>query len=154
MPKPRRIPTIEENVAALEYGDRAAARTGPAPDPGTDTQTYREAAALTEAVLNLHPDVGEALLRAFRAGYLDIPHCLHPDNRDRTRSRVGDDGRLLWDRTGALPIGRITGSQRSRPVTSTGLLEDLSYMRRRFAEAAVEHHAPLPVRGTPGTGAG
>jgi len=150
----RRIPTIEENVAALEYADRAAALTGRAPDPGADTQTYREAAALTEAVLNLHPDIGEALLRAFRAGYLDIPYCLHPDNRGETRGRIGDDGRLLWERTGALPIGRIAGSHRARPVTSAGLLEDLSYMRRRFDEVAVEHRTPLPVPGTRGTGAG
>ncbi|EFL23200.1 methylaspartate mutase subunit E (MutE) superfamily protein [Streptomyces himastatinicus ATCC 53653] len=150
----RRIPTIEENVAALEYADRTAALTGRAPDPGADTQTYREAAALTEAVLNLHPDIGEALLRAFRAGYLDIPYCLHPDNRGETRGRIGDDGRLLWERTGALPIGRIAGSHRARPVTSAGLLEDLSYMRRRFDEVAVEHRTPLPVPGTRGTGAG
>ncbi|MET8178962.1 methylaspartate mutase [Streptomyces sp. NPDC005336] len=116
----RRIPTIEENVSALEYAGRMAARPGPAPDsapgPVADTQTYREAAALTEAVLNLHPDTGTALLRAFRAGYLDIPYCLHPDNRGETRSYIGGNGRLLWERTGSLPIGDIAGAQRARQV--------------------------------------
>jgi methylaspartate mutase epsilon subunit len=68
-----RIPTVEENVEALEHAGAVAGGAA-------DTDTYQEAAALVEAVLNLHPDISRALLLAFRNGYLDIPYCLHPDN--------------------------------------------------------------------------
>ncbi|MGO4426520.1 methylaspartate mutase, partial [Streptomyces sp. MCAF7] len=104
----RRIPTIDENVRALEYAAWAAgrvprARARAADD--ADSRTYEEAAALVGAVLNLAPDVGRALLLAFKRGYLDIPYCLHPDNRGDTRSFIDDDGRLRWESTGALPLG-------------------------------------------------
>ncbi|KAB2346142.1 methylaspartate mutase [Actinomadura rudentiformis] len=133
----RRIPTIEENVAALEYAGAAAAATetmaGGAP---ADSETYQEALALIEAVLNLDGDVGRALLTAFRRGYLDIPYCLHPDNAGRARGYIADDGRLRWAERGALPLGRGgpggDGGTGARRVTSAGLLADLSYVRRTF----------------------
>ncbi|MFJ9819127.1 methylaspartate mutase [Streptomyces sp. NPDC101151] len=146
----RRIPTIAENVRALEYASRAAHRApaplpGSAPDAHPDSQTYLEAAALVEAVLHLHADVGQALLLAFRSGYLDIPYCLHPDNRGETRSYIDADGRLRWERTGSLPIRHLVPGNRQRQVTSTGLLADLSYVRRMFDSAPMDHEAPLPA---------
>lgn len=134
----RRIPTVEENVAALEYAARAAgARTSAADDPGTDSQTYAEARALVEAVLNLHPDLSRALLLAFERGYLDIPYCVHPDNRGLTRSRLDAEGRLCWAETGALPLGHLVPAGRGREVTAAGLLEDLSYLRRKMDREAI-----------------
>jgi methylaspartate mutase epsilon subunit len=136
----RRIPTIAENVRALEYASDSAASTRPVLGigPGTDSQTYQEAAALVTAVLNLDPDIGTALLLAFRNGYLDIPYCLHPDNRGMTRSYIDSDGRLRWENTGALPIAHLVEAGRSRPFTSRDLLADLSYVRRKFDEAPAE----------------
>jgi methylaspartate mutase epsilon subunit len=130
----RRIPTIEENVRALEYAGDTAAATGPGPAPGAgpDSATYQEAFALVDGVLNLDADVGRALLAAFRRGYLDIPYCLHPDNRGRTRSYIDSDGKLRWENTGALPIGHLVRLGRSRPFTSWDLLADLSYVRGTF----------------------
>ncbi|WP_240810003.1 methylaspartate mutase [Actinomadura sp. WMMA1423] len=135
-----RIPTIEENVAGLEHAARAA-RGAPRPAhppefPGSDT--YQEASALVSAVLNLADDVGTALLLAFRRGYLDIPYCLHPDNRGRTRSYLDPDGRLRWAVTGALPIPSRARAAAPARVTSSGLLDDLSYMRRKFDREASE----------------
>nr|WTB28329.1 methylaspartate mutase [Streptomyces sp. NBC_00830]WTB35753.1 methylaspartate mutase [Streptomyces sp. NBC_00830] len=129
----RRIPRISENVGALEHAAAVAARTRPEPaDPSRDSQSYREARALVEAVLNLHEDVGTALLLAFRHGYLDVPYCLHPDNQGRTNSYIDDDGRLSWALTGALPIGHLVAGGRERTPTSAGLLRDLGYVRHRF----------------------
>ncbi|WP_149828629.1 cobalamin-dependent protein [Streptomyces tailanensis] len=134
----RRIPSIEENVRALEYAARAARRVPRTPvDAGTDSATYEEAAALVDAVLNLDPDVGRALLQAFRKGYLDIPYCLHPDNRGQTRSFIDPDGRLRWEATGALPFD-VPQRSRSRWFTSADLLRDLSYVRRKFDEPGSE----------------
>lgn len=135
----RRIPTIAENVDALEHAHRvartAAAALSPADAPpvreaATDSQTYAEARALVDAVLNSHSDLGNALLLAFKRGYLDIPYCLHPDNAGRCRSYIDEDGWLRWADTGSLPIAGLTGGRTIRPVTSSDLLDALSYVRR------------------------
>ncbi|MFI6072071.1 methylaspartate mutase [Actinoplanes sp. NPDC051343] len=132
----RRIPEISENVAALEYAAAVAARTRPeSATLAVDSQCYREARALVGAVLDLDPDVGVGLLRAFRQGYLDVPYCLHPDNQGRTRSYLDDEGRLCWAATGSLPIGHLVPGGLDRVATSTGLLRDLNYVRLRFDEA-------------------
>ncbi|MGQ4491080.1 methylaspartate mutase [Streptomyces sp. 372A] len=136
----RRIPTIEENVAALEYAGQVA-RGGrpPATDPvEDDSQTYQEARALIDAVLNLDLDLSRALLLAFRRGYLDIPYCLHPDNRGHARSYIDGAGRLRWADIGSLPLTGLVKGGHSRRATSAGLLADLSYVRRRFDESPPE----------------
>ncbi|MGX1885230.1 methylaspartate mutase [Streptomyces sp. NPDC055287] len=129
----RRIPTIDENVRALEYASWAAARVPlPTLDEPADSATYDEAATLVGAVLNLAPDLGRALLLAFRKGYLDIPYCLHPDNQGRTRSFIAPDGRLHWSATGTLPLP--TPPHPPARSTSASLLNDLSYIRRKYDE--------------------
>lgn len=130
-----RIPTIAENVEALEHA-YTTARQSPAAtaDETADSQTYAEAAALVHAVLDLHEDVGQALLTAFRRGYLDIPYCLHPDNRGRSRSYLDAEGRLRWASLGSLPLHGVVSTGRAQPVTSSGLLRDLMYLRRGFDE--------------------
>ncbi|PXX71467.1 glutamate mutase subunit E [Nocardia tenerifensis] len=146
----RRIPTIAENVAALEHAARIARETKPDPhDPG-DSETYLEARALVEAVLELHADPGRALLRAFERGYLDIPYCVHPDNHGRTRSYIDDHGWLRWSELGSLPLRRTAGTHRPRTVTSAGLLRDLSYVRREFDDQAwreIEYRGPVGSAG-------
>lgn len=132
----RRIPTIAENVAALEHAARAAEAVPVAhPAVEAESQTYRKALTLVHAVLDLHADIGTALLRAFARGYLDIPYCVHPDNAGRTRSYVDEDGWLRWADTGALPLRSLVGNGRTRRVTSSQLLDDLSYVRRKFDTA-------------------
>ncbi|PRY01751.1 methylaspartate mutase [Allonocardiopsis opalescens] len=127
-----RIPTIAENVAALERAAAVARRTAAdAVRPDAGTETYAEARALVEAVLNLDGDIGRALFLAFQHGYLDIPYCLHPDNMGRARSYIDTDGRLRWADTGSLPLGSVRGRGR-RSVSSADLLHALSYMQRSF----------------------
>ncbi|MEV7237439.1 methylaspartate mutase [Streptomyces sp. NPDC051020] len=136
----RRIPTVAENVAALESAARTARTAPPAGAAPTeaDSQTYLEARALVEGVLELAPDIGRALELAFKQGALDIPYCLHPDNHGRARSYIDGDGRLRWAGIGRLPLGGLVGRALAREVTSTGLLADLSYVQRAFDQRAME----------------
>ncbi|MFG2565521.1 methylaspartate mutase [Streptomyces sp. NPDC048567] len=139
----RRIPTVAENVAALESAARTARTAAPDGPPSTesDSQTYLEARALVEGVLELSPDIGRAFELAFRQGALDIPYCLHPDNHGRARSYIDGDGRLRWAGIGRLPLAGLVGPARSRDVTSSGLIADLSYVQRAFDRRAMESKA-------------
>ncbi|MBO4254982.1 methylaspartate mutase [Streptomyces griseorubiginosus] len=129
-----RIPTIADNVEALETAARAAAEAPAPPRPrpaDADSEVYAEARTLVHTVLGLHDDVGTALLTAFRRGLLDIPYCLHPDNAGRARSFIDRDGRLRWADTGALPLPRAAVSA-ARKVTSADLLAALSHVQRAY----------------------
>ncbi|GGQ15363.1 hypothetical protein GCM10010233_35330 [Streptomyces pseudogriseolus] len=140
-----RLPTVEENVAALRSAAAAAGRArveGRTPwahqvDP---TEVLTEARALIEATLELADDVGTALTRAFATGILDVPFCLHEDNRGLTQAAVDGEGRLGWTRTGRLPLPRRDGPSRpSRgPVTAARLLQMLRYTADRHDLLALE----------------
>lgn len=149
------IPTVADNVAALEHAAavaRAAPRPVPALEDRADSVTYAEARALVEAVMNCGPDVGSALFRAFKRGYLDIPYCLHPDNMGRSRSYIDDTGRLRWADTGMLPLGNTVKAGAVRAVSSTELLTALSYVQRTYdALAFPESAGPTPLTGPRGT---
>lgn len=129
-----RIPTIEENVQSLEHAAksaRSARALAAAPAPVPDTGVYREAAALVERTLALHPRVGRALGQAFRLGALDLPYCLHPDNAQQARAVIDDHGRLRWASVGDMPLPRPASSAGDR-LTSTSLLHMLHYMQQRY----------------------
>ncbi len=139
-----RIPTVAENVESLRVASRAAARhrarsVGPAVTDLADNPVYAEARALVEAVLNLDGDLGQALLKAFARGFLDVPYCLHPDNAGRTRSHIDPTGRLTWSEIGAMPIGRVRTS--GRRLTAGGLFDALSFVQRRHDRTSL---APSP----------
>lgn len=134
-----RIPTIADNVNALETAAAVAAdeRLAPAAGPVADTGIHAEAAALIDAVLALGPDLGRALATAFRRGYLDIPYCLHPDNAGRARSFIDPSGRLAWWRVGAMPIRPPAAGRRGAELGSARLLASLSFVERRFDDAGL-----------------
>lgn len=127
-----RIPTIEENVLALEHAAAEASRTAVMDELPVDSQTYAEARAMVTRVLELDAEPGRALLEAFRRGYLDVPYCLHPDNRGLTRSYIDDGGRLRWGSIGNLPLDGITEPSAAKTVTSALLLSSLGFVSRRF----------------------
>jgi methylaspartate mutase epsilon subunit len=129
-----------------------AARAPALPPVPADNETYREALALVEAVLDLHPDMGTALLRAFANGYLDVPYCLHPDNRGGTSSRISG-GRLRWADTGAMPI-RVPPAERSNAgaLSSDELLDALSRMERKYDAPAASPAAGDRTSGSPTLG--
>ncbi|HEX8768340.1 MAG TPA: hypothetical protein VF714_08215, partial [Jatrophihabitans sp.] len=142
-----RIPSIAENVAALEAAAAAAAaeRLLPAPEEPGDTGIYAEARALIEAVLDLDPDLGQALVKAFGKGYLDVPYCLHPDNAGRSRSYLDSAGWLHWSRIGSMPIADTLRSTGSTELTAVGLLAALSFVERKFDEAGRSELPPTPA---------
>lgn len=134
-----RIPTIAENIDALQVAaaEIAAWRTGQkaldaVPRCDADSETYLEASHLVDAVLALHPRVGTAILRAFHRGLLDVPYCLHPDNRNQARAFIDTDGRLRWSRTGAMPVPVGLAAAVRREVGSAQLLRMLAHNVRRF----------------------
>ncbi|MEU2073535.1 methylaspartate mutase [Streptomyces sp. NPDC013489] len=149
-----RIPTVAENVRALRIATEAARRAaatagaenGEAGDDETGNPVYAEARALVDAVLDLHTDLGSALLKAFERGYLDVPYCLHPDNAGRSRSHIDAAGRLTWSNIGAMPIGRVAGRSGAR-LTATGLHDALTFVQRRYdhLDTRTEDVGPLPV---------
>lgn len=81
----RRIPRIEENIAALEYADYCLHTEGVLPDIPFDTQEFERvlgaAKRLIEGTLARDSNLSEAILSAFDSGFLSIPYCLHPDNK-------------------------------------------------------------------------
>ncbi|MEV0177415.1 methylaspartate mutase [Streptomyces sp. NPDC050803] len=131
-----RIPTIAENVAALELAAHTAEHSRPdeerQPPAESDGTVYAEARALVHAVRELHPDLGTALVRAFERGLLDVPFCLHPDNQGRTRSLIDDRGRLRWSATGSLPLPPAAGQRNAPAMTAAGLLDSLTFVRRAY----------------------
>lgn len=144
-----RIPTIAENVVALELAARSAAGTRHAADgaretgyasaagdgihpSGTGDGIYAEARSIVHAVRELHPDLGTALVRAFDKGLLDVPFCLHPDNPGRTRSRIDEHGRLRWADTAGLPFTAAPGGREQPRLTAAGLMDSLTYVSRTY----------------------
>jgi methylaspartate mutase epsilon subunit len=139
------IPSIADNVEALELAAASAAaeRRALVAVDVADTGLYAEAAALIEAVVDLSPNLGQALLGAFRLGYLDIPYCLHPDNAGQTRSCIDGDGRLQWCRIGSMPLRDLvlTGRSAEGELTAAGLLASLSFVERKYDCASLEENA-------------
>lgn len=132
-----RIPTIEENVAALtEASARARVAATQSRLPRADQVDFgdilAESAALIDAVLELDPDVGRAMRRAFATGRLDVPFCLHQDNRGLARGGVDADGRLRWTDVGRLPLPAT--SRRARSITAGDLRSMLRQVADRYDE--------------------
>jgi methylaspartate mutase epsilon subunit len=129
-----RIPTVAENVDALETAATVAAVTARRDDddPVEDTGVYTEARTLVEAVLELDTDTGRALRAAFARGVLDVPYCLHPDNAGRARSYIDDGGRLRWAAVGRMPIRPGTTAGDRAEMTSARLLSALHHVARSF----------------------
>jgi methylaspartate mutase epsilon subunit len=142
-----RIPTVEENVTALEAAARWAELEGGRAVPASlaDTGIRQEARTLIDAVLDLADDLGSGLAKAFACGYLDVPYCLHPDNSGRARSVIDGDGRLQWSNVGSMPLDRRSAAWAPARMTSTGLIDSLSYIARAFDSLPPGDLAPSAV---------
>jgi methylaspartate mutase epsilon subunit len=126
-----RLPTVAENVTALEHA-ATAARGVAQRAHADDTGIFAQAKALVDNVLTLDPDLGRALVIAFARGQLDVPFCLHPDNAGRARGYVDHTGRLQWQRIGALPIADLVAVPAAERMTSGHLLDALRHVERKF----------------------
>ncbi|MER7756251.1 methylaspartate mutase [Kitasatospora sp. NPDC097643] len=148
-----RIPTVEENLTALEHAAAVAADTPrAATDPtAQDSEVYAEARAFVEAVLDLDGTVARSLPLAFERGYLDVPFCLHPDNAGRSRSTIDGSGRLRWTALGSMPLGPSAVTARTRPLTSAGLLSSLSYVQHTYDRTELGRPAARSITADPTT---
>lgn len=131
------IPSVGDNVEALDI----AAATVRGVDAiaerkvSTDDRCTIEAEvwAILDAVRSLSPDVASCLTIAFTRGLLDVPYCLHPDNRGATRCFIDATGRLRWAATGNLPLAPTLDLDDERPVSSSQkLLSDLRYVQHKY----------------------
>ncbi|GHJ15500.1 methylaspartate mutase [Micromonospora sp. AKA38] len=133
----RRLPSVAENVEALEAAAAVAAAVGGVASP-VDDRIRTEAETIIDSVLDLRDDIGGALVEAFDRGRLDVPYCLHPDNPGRATSRLDQHGRLQWLETGGLAISGDPQASHAKRISSAHLLESLSYVRRRYDHDLVE----------------
>jgi methylaspartate mutase epsilon subunit len=142
-----RLPTVTENVTALEHAASAARGLAAGSDHLAGGEIYHQAKALVDNVLSLHDDLGRALVIAFSRGQLDVPFCLHPDNAGQTRGGLDSGGRLRWQRIGALPIGDLVQLPAADTMTSAGLLAALRYVRRKFDQHCLPATSAPPAAG-------
>lgn len=135
------IPTIEGNVEALLWAHEAARRAGaPAEDPGDSVRAHAEithhmAKSLVDAVLDLAPSLDDGLRIAFERGYLDVPYCIHPDNRNRARVWLDPRGNVQWAATGSIPFPANLKSmifKKHAEMSSEELLGALAFHRDRY----------------------
>lgn len=131
----RQIPLLEDNLAAI----RAALACAQAHQPkllSSEEETLyaellEEAQSLLNAILNLSSDISECLLTAFKRGLLDVPYCVHPDNRGKTQAAIDEHGILCWTRRGNLPI-RESRHDLCKRISSDALLAQLSHVARSY----------------------
>ncbi|MEU6440346.1 FAD/NAD(P)-binding protein [Streptomyces sp. NPDC047046] len=149
-----RIPSVRENTEALRAASRQAAlareeaagpRDGAPHAPQDPSALVAEARALMEPVL-AHGDVGAGLVAAFRAGTLDIPYCLHEDNRGETQGAVARDGRLVWARAGRMPLPSV--HRKAAPLRAKELLHMLNRTADLHDRAALTTTRRIAVVGT------
>lgn len=130
-----RLPTFAENVSALQAAADTARATVRFDGVVDHSEVLAEARALVEAVLGLSDDIGKALLYAFALGLLDVPFCLHADNRGLTQGTIDGRGRLAWASVGKLPL---PARPAAAPVTSDQLLGLLRHTADRHDLQASE----------------
>jgi len=128
----RRIPTIAENVSALETAHALVDGFEGAAIGGGDTGILDGASSLLDNVLNEAEDLSRAIPLAFERGHLDVPYCLHPDNPNRARSYVDRRGWLQWSHPGTMSLVAPRMRRKLADPTAHELLAMLSYNRRRF----------------------
>lgn len=129
-----RIPTIIENVTALEEATKVSnqliKKDRYIVDEREFEQIYNEAKAIIESVLGLNKDLGKSIVHAFQLGILDVPYCLHAENKQKTKTIIDKNGYLKWADTGNLPFSEKI---RERDlIKSSVLLQMLSYVRNKY----------------------
>tara|TARA_R110000868_G_scaffold6550_8_gene37122 strand:- start:30744 stop:32027 length:1284 start_codon:yes stop_codon:yes gene_type:complete len=139
------IPTLEQNLAALDRSATAAAaaaaedRQRPPAVEAWRSKIRTNAERLIAATLSLDLDAGRALGLAFEQGQLDVPFCTHQDNRNQSLSVLDEsNGAILWASTGAMPIEADAPASLGR-LTAERFHNMLGFNRRRFDSAEEEY---------------
>jgi methylaspartate mutase epsilon subunit len=131
-----RIPTIEENIASLEMASIASQHAIDSIvkfDQEEFEIIYTEANGLIEHVLNLDQNLDLAIIKAFHTGILDVPYCLHKENKNKTRCYINDKNYLKWANHGLLPIKNYNNlGTKEIQVSSSSLFKMLGHIRTKY----------------------
>lgn len=131
-----RIPTVQENILSLETSTQHW-RHGHSLQCAEQENVFaedifNEAQALIEAVVQLDSDIGEALIKAFDRGLLDVPYCLHQDNAGKSRAVIDEQGALGWLTAGRMPVKTINEGRQQVRLDPFNFLTMLSTVERRY----------------------
>lgn len=134
-----RIPTIEENIESLEFAYHAAQEakleSNDFLDSAEQEMLHLQAKLIIETVFDLHENLNKGIIIAFEKGYLDVPYCLHQNNKNKSRSIIDSKGYLQWADIGDIPFNNHLlndFSKRKIPITSDGFLAMLGFMQKRY----------------------
>ena len=135
----RQIPSVEDNVEAMQWVANIFSQTSPEPLSAREGEheeaIYACAKSVVERVLGLSENIDECLEIAFQRGFLDIPYCLHPDNANRARSKIDDEGNLYWTNSGNIPFPehfKVVVPQDRRAISSLEFQRMLFFVRTKF----------------------
>lgn len=144
-----RIPSIEDNVHAMNWVRRAAANAGssPPPPPTYVDEIFAEAHFLIAETLQLHESIEQAIQIAFDKGILDVPYCLHPNNRNEARAGIDEDGFVYWAQVGRIPFpSGMVWRRKTKAPDSEALLRMISFHQRAFDGTDAIERSPTPAR--------
>jgi methylaspartate mutase epsilon subunit len=130
------IPTLTSNLNALTKAHEFSLTPGEEirPDEEEVEVIFSQAQSIIDAVLNLDSEIEKGLYEAFQKGILDVPFCLHPDNRRLATCTIDDHGYLQWISIGNLPFSKKNRfiNSNARALTSDHFLQMLAYNRQKF----------------------
>ncbi len=125
-----RIPTPEENISEINRLNERLS-SGKLRKIELNAQEYdqmlSEAKQIIDDVLNLDDDISQSILIAFEKGILDIPYCLHPNNKGLARSWIDEDGYVQWYHPRYHKYVRAPCEQ-----NSTSFMQSLNYNRIQY----------------------
>jgi len=128
----KHIPAIVSNIEAIEWCQEVIGDFDPNFSPASlafSTDIYTEAKSILETVLNLAPTIHECIKQAFIRGILDVPFCLHPDNRGNTSAWIDERGVIRWGVIGNVPIPKQTLNGTVANLHQTSSSEFLDMLR-------------------------
>lgn len=130
------IPSVSSNLKALEQAHNFTDIffEKELTDEAEEEVIYTQAKAIIDAVLNLDKEISTGIYMAFQQGYLDVPFCIHPDNRRLATCAIDQKGYLQWVTLGNLPFQTKSSANPANlpTLTSQNFLEMLQFNRNRF----------------------
>ncbi len=129
------IPTVDDNIQAMLWARSEAEKV---PEDFSAAELYwaqlieNEAKQLIRAVLDLPGTMADKLVSSFRLGFLDVPFCLHPGNKNSSRPKIDEEsGALVWDSVGGMPL-HITNGTSSKHFDATRFTQLLWLTRNKY----------------------
>ncbi|ODS24005.1 hypothetical protein AB835_05630 [Candidatus Endobugula sertula] len=132
------IPSIQDNVMAIEWASNAENKKCFVEESKIHWNSeiiFQQARSIVSAVLNTSSDIGSAIELSFKKGYLDIPYCLHNDNKKLASSWVDHAGSIQWAEVGKIPFPdylKNTIYKKKKLLSSSDLLNMLSFNKFKY----------------------